>query len=117
VFFSFVTWAKRKIWKWKCWSLAKLEKPCQLALKIQMRHHKCEKDYLTCPLFHRGYQFLASSIVGSRNIEVLDDIGLNVACLLHVAYAKDMHPARGFKHQVRPFNNASLILLLRIHIH
>jgi hypothetical protein len=36
----------------------------------------------------QGYQFLASSIVGRRNIEVVDHIGLNVGCLLHAAYAK-----------------------------
>jgi hypothetical protein len=63
-----------------------------------------------------GYQILACSIVGRRNIEVADHIGLNVACLLHVAYVKDMHPAMGSNNQLRPFNNASLILLLRIHI-
>jgi hypothetical protein len=41
------------------------------------------------------YQFLASFVVGRRNIEVAYHIGLNVAWLLHVAYAKDMHPLQG----------------------
>ncbi len=41
-----------------------------MAQEIQMGHPKCEINGMTCPLYHRECQFLASSIVGKRNSEV-----------------------------------------------
>jgi len=40
-----------------------------IAPEIQMGHCKCEKDDITCPIYHRG-QLLASYIVDRRSSEV-----------------------------------------------
>jgi hypothetical protein len=42
--------------------LPKLEKPVRVAQEIQMRHHKCEKNNLTCPLNHRSVSFWPPSL-------------------------------------------------------
>jgi hypothetical protein len=47
-----------------------------MAQEIQMGYFKCEKDGITCPLYYKHVSFFASSIVGRKNNEVANHIGL-----------------------------------------
>jgi hypothetical protein len=71
----FVEWAKRKIGNGVIKYYPRLEKPSSMA---QEKVWKCEKNGMSCPLYHRGvsFYFLASYIVGRRNNEVANHIGL-----------------------------------------
>jgi hypothetical protein len=45
------------MWKLELLKLPKLEKHVNMTQEIQMDHHSCEKDGMTCPLYHRGVCF------------------------------------------------------------
>jgi hypothetical protein len=63
---------------------------------IQMEHPKCEINGMACPLYHRGCQFLASSIVGKWNSEVGGTYWCVVTFKVTLQQEKNVHSASKF---------------------